>query len=532
MTEVQSQDLHRLRTVIDAMPTPILVEDENRLLVCVNQAFCDMFGISLPPDQLIGSDCAQAAEEAKHLFSDPDTFIQRIGVRLAARIPVEQEVLMMQDGRVLERSYTPIYLDKVYQGHFWQYEDVTDRTTIARELEASRDRAWEASRLKSEFLAMMSHEIRTPMNGVLGVAELLLLTELDESQRDLASIIYDESHALLRILNDILDFSRIEAGKVILDPVPFSIYELFDHIAELMRHQMERKGLVFQVTLPLGVPLLYGDGGRLRQVVINLINNALKFTKKGQVDVVVQAEEMSDQRIGLHIQVRDTGIGIAPEKINLLFEPFAQGDTSTTREHGGTGLGLAIVKRLVTLLGGSIVVTSEPGRGSTFNVSVPMERSEKPSQAFATTSKEAQMAEPSPAPVKSSTKQILVVEDNAPNRELVMDYLHIFGYRDVQFAEDGKEAVELVLEKVDHPFALILMDIQLVRMDGITATKMIREFELSIGRHTPIVALTASAMRGDEARFLAAGLDDVLLKPIQRAQLLQVLKTYAGDPAN
>lgn len=522
-----NQDLRRLRLMIDSLPTPTLIEDENRALVCVNQAFCDMFQIVASPDDLIGADCAQAAEYAKPLFSEPETFIDGINWALASRQPIKGEVIPLKDGRVLERRYMPLYLDGTYQGHFWQYEDITERHVMARELEASRDRAWESSRLKSEFLAMMSHEIRTPMNGVIGMAELLLSTNLDETQRDYATMIYEESNALLRILNDILDFSRIEAGKVVLDPVPYSVYELCAHIAEIARRQAERKGLAFHVVLPPGIPVLFGDGGRLRQIVINLITNAIKFTKKGSVSLIVEAETAADQQILLRIHVRDTGVGIEPEKIPALFEPFIQGDSSTTRQHGGTGLGLAIVKRLVTLLNGEIDVTSEPGHGSTFTVSVTMDRSSDSSSAFATSSKAVQWSAPLPKATDSS-KRILVVEDNAANRQLTMDYLHMLGYHNLQFAEDGEEAVELVQAANEHPFALILMDIQLLRVDGLTATRMIRTSEAEINRHTPIVALTAHAMAEDRRACLAAGMDDVLVKPVQRASLLKVLTTYVS----
>lgn len=524
-TSDAEQNLRRLRTTIDALPSPVLIEDQDRRLVCVNQAFCDLFGIEADPDALIGADCAQAAEYAKPLFAEPNAFIAGIDRALKAQKPIKGESLTLKDGRVLERSYTPIFLDSTYQGHFWQYNDVTDLVAKARELEASRDRAWEASRLKSEFLAIMSHEIRTPMNGVICMAELLLTTQMDDAQRDVTTIIYEESQSLLRILNDILDFSRIEAGKVVLDPVPFSIYELFVHIADVTRHQAERKGLSFQTSLQPGLPVLYGDGGRLRQIVINLLNNAIKFTKKGGIYLSVTAQTTPDQQVALQIQVQDTGKGIPPEKVAAMFEPFTQGDTSTTREYGGTGLGLAIVKRLVTLLGGKIEVTSEPGKGSTFTVQLVMEASDGEYEAFATSEKAAAQSTPQSVPADEE-KRILVVEDNYANRQLAMEYLHRLGHRNLQFAEDGQEAVELVMAAADKPYSLILMDIQLIRMDGMTATKAIREFERPLGRHTPVVALTAHATMEDHRACLAAGMDDVLIKPLQRTLLAKVLSAY------
>lgn len=368
------QDNRRLRTMIGALRTAVLIENENRALVGVNRAFCDLFQIDASPDDLIGTDCAQTAEFSKHLFTEPDYFMQVTERAMTKRQPISGELFTLIDGRMLECSYTPIFLDDVHQGHFWQYEDVTGQHIIARELEASRDRAWAEARMKSEVLAIMSHEVRTPMNGVIGMAELLLSTALNHEQREYATVIYEESHALLRTLNDVLDFSKIEAGKVELDPVPFSLPDLMGSIVDVARHEARRKGLEFHARLPSEVPMLYGDGGRLRQIIVNLLHNAVKFTKQGTVALDIESSLISDQKVALRIEVRDTGIGIPADKLASLFEPFTQAERSTARKHGGTGLGLAIVKQLVSLLNGRIDVTSAPGQGTTFTVHVTLHR--------------------------------------------------------------------------------------------------------------------------------------------------------------
>ncbi|MBK8020817.1 MAG: response regulator [Chloroflexi bacterium] len=522
----EGQNIRRLRVMIDALPSPVLIEDEHRSLLCVNQAFCKMFAIGGDPEDLIGVDCAVAAERSKYLFANPEGYIEGIETTLANRKAVSEETLMMADGRVLQRSYTPIFLDDQYQGHFWQYEDITHMRIVARELEASRDRAWEASRLKSEFLAIMSHEIRTPMNGVIGMSELLLSTNLDDIQRDYATVIYEESHALLRILNDILDFSKIEAGKVELDPVPFSLYELVASIADITRHEAARKGLALQLHLPPDVPMLYGDGGRVRQIIVNLMNNAIKFTKRGGVSLMVDAAPTPDKRVALRFDVRDTGIGIAPDKLEALFEPFTQADGSTTRKYGGTGLGLAIVKRLVNLLGGQIQVASEPGRGTIFTVQVQVDLASAHIEEYADETPGPNW-HAAPPPVESFDRRILVVEDNAANRMLIVDYLNMLGYQNLDLAEDGDEAVRMV-QASPHPYALVLMDLQMPRMDGLTATRLIRQHEAGLDRHTPVVALTAHALPEYQTASQDAGMDDFLVKPVQRAKLVKVLSSFLG----
>jgi len=523
-TEKILQDNRRMRMMIDALPTPVLVEDEHRVLVCVNKAFCELFGIAAAPDMLIGVDCAQSAEYSKHLFADPDGFIKGIEKTLVRQTPIYDEVLVMADGRVLERSYTPIILDDIYNGHFWKYTDVTAQTIITHELEASRDRAWEESRFKSEFLAMMSHEIRTPMNGVIGMTELLLTTPLNDTQQDYATVVYEESLALLRILNDILDFSKIEAGKVVLDPVPFSLHELTANIVDVMQYQAKRKGLEFHVVMPTECPVLYGDGGRLRQIIINLLNNAMKFTQKGSVTLHIDAQSTADQRISLHIQVIDTGIGIASGKLKSLFEPFVQGDSATTRKHGGVGLGLAIVKRLADLLEGHIEVSSDVGFGTIFTVEINMPIATVMDKSFAKSAQEVLPLSTVEA-ISPLLQWILVVEDNPNNRQLMVDYLSMLGFKNLQFVEDGEQAVNAV-QTSPEPYALILMDIQMPRMNGLTATRLIRQYEIPLQRHTPIVALTAKAMQQDKDACMDAGMDAVLVKPVQRANLLNVLMTY------
>lgn len=515
-----------LKMVIDHMDSAILIEDEDRRVVAVNQSFCDLFSLELDPKEMFGMDCSRFAEGTKQRFVDPNGYVRGVEQLLLNRLLVADDQLEMVDGRILLRRYMPVEIDNENRGNYWQYDDITENKVIAHELEASRDRAWEASRLKSEFLATMSHEIRTPMNGIIGMSELLMSTQLDEQQREFATIIFEESQALLHIINDILDFSKIEAGKVILDPVPFSPVELMTNIAETIKHSCSRKGLEFNFTIPPHLPVLIADGGRLRQIVVNLLGNAVKFTKHGSVSLNVDGM-MINSSFRLYIEVRDTGIGIAPDKLDSLFDPFTQADGSTTRKYGGTGLGLAIVRRLVDLQNGELHVQSEPGVGTDFALAFEMEvAADSAQQVFAAQTEIVVPVLPDPSRAKGQT--ILIVEDNTMNQQVIVDYLAGLGFTSVVLAGDGDDAVKTITARPDE-FALVLMDIQMPRMDGLTATRAIRKLETGLDRHVPIVALTARAMQNDREQCLAAGMDDFLVKPIVKARLIDVLNTYMRE---
>jgi CheY-like chemotaxis protein/anti-sigma regulatory factor (Ser/Thr protein kinase) len=388
------------------------------------------------------------------------------------------------------------------------------------ELRGAMEAAESASRSKSEFVANMSHEIRTPMNGILGTTDLALESGPGPEQAEYLRMIKASADSLLTIINDVLDFSKIEAGRLDLDPVEFDLREGIESAARLLALRAHEKGLELTCEVKPDTPrTVIGDAARLRQVIVNLLGNAIKFTRSGEVTLMAGVEAMDGDRAILHFCVRDTGIGIAPEKQKTIFEAFTQADSSITRLFGGTGLGLTIASRLVGMLGGRIWVESEPGRGSSFHFTARF--------AVAPTS----IPAPVPAPSypehngidRSATParlNILIAEDNPTNQHLLRRILEKRGHAAV-VACDGREALNALSRQ---EFDLVLMDVQMPEMDGLQTTAVIREQERSSGRHQKIIALTAHAMKGDEERCLAAGMDGYLSKPIQIRQLAEVLE--------
>ena len=392
------------------------------------------------------------------------------------------------------------------------------KVEIERLLHESR----QAARVKSEFLANISHEVRTPLNGIMGMTDLVLHSGLNEDQSECLRLVKTSADALLTVINDVLDFSKIEAGKLDLDLVEFSPEELLRDTLTPLQVVARGKGLTLAWRLAPAVPQrVVGDSGRLRQVLTNLTGNAVKFTEHGSVEVDAGAENAPEGRLRLFFQVRDTGIGIPPEKQALIFEPFRQADGSTSRRYGGTGLGLAICQRLTAMMGGHLGVASEAGAGSVFHFT-----------AMVTA-----VARKFPDPAKAAEEEaemprglrLLLAEDNLVNQKLTRRLLENGGC-EVVCAMDGVEAVRAF---ADGPFDVVLMDVQMPNMDGLEATAALRKHELALGRHTPILALTANAMQGDRDRCLAAGMDGYVTKPIQRAQLFRAIRelTVSADVA-
>ena len=515
MVELQLEEqLRFVEVLLEATPTAIYLKDTAGRYLRFNQAFEALFGIERA--QWIGK-----------------TVFDLVPGEVAAMMHAKDQDLF-QSGAIqtYEASFTHRQTGVVREGLYWKAPltnsagevsglvgtilDITERNRLNQELQHAKRRAEAASQAKSDFLANMSHEIRTPMNGVIGMTDLALDTPLNATQHEYLSIVKSSAQALLVILNDILDFSKIEAGKLDIEAVDFFLSSTLTETLKTIVARAEKKGLALVCELAPDLPeQVCGDPGRIRQVLTNLCDNAIKFTAQGSVTVSAVCLPLAGGGLALQLSVRDTGIGIPADKQPGVFEAFSQADTSTTRQYGGTGLGLTICARLVALMGGRIWVESTPGVGSSFHFTVRVQAVRHapvvavlPTQAF-----------------KPQALQVLLVEDHPVNQILSTTLLKKWGHS-VVLANNGQEAVDLF---PGQAWDLVLMDMQMPVMGGVEATRLIRASEPP-GQRTPIVAMTANAMEADRQACLEAGMDDHLAKPFNSSTLRAMIERMGVLP--
>jgi PAS domain S-box-containing protein len=511
-----------LQAVIDASPTLIFIKDRDGIWILANQTLADIYGLT--PQQMVGITHQEMGQHLGLPEAELEHFLetdQRV-IDTGESMVIPEQPFTTTNGRMrwLQTTKVPIHVEGRGRCVLGVCVDVTARREVETELQRAKLAAEDASRAKSEFLANMSHEIRTPMNGVIGMTELALDTALTEEQREYLGTVKSSADSLLSLLNDILDFSKIEAGKLDFETIEFSLRDTLDDTMKTLSFRADQKGLELACHIPPDVPdALLGDPARLRQILVNLVGNAIKFTMSGEVVVRVLTASEGGGEVALDVSVTDTGVGIPPEKQRAIFDAFTQADSSMTRTYGGTGLGLTISTRLVELLGGRLSVESEVGRGSTFRFTARFALQESPPARAAAIDME-----------MLRDLRVLVVDDNATNRRILHDVL-VGWHMEPVLTESGRSALD-VLEETKHgrqPFSLILLDAQMPDMDGFAVSEVIRHDPHLVG--SMLVMLTSSGLRGDAARCRELGIEAYLAKPIRQADLLATIRKVLGPQA-
>ena len=503
-----SDQLHLVEELIETIQLPVYLKNPAGHYVRVNRAFESFFNVRR--ENIIGAtlqDLLPPEDAQIHAERDVELFARKGTQSYEA-------LVHSRDGRAHDTLYHKAILtrrDGSVSGLLGTIVDITDRKRAEIEVIRAKEAAEAANRAKSDFLANMSHEIRTPMNGVIGMTDLALETVLSAEQREYLTIVKSSAESLLTIINDILDFSKIEAGKLLVEDIPFDLHRLLSDTLKPLAVRARANRLKVLTDLPPDIPrFVRGDPGRIRQILVNLLGNAIKFTVQGEIALYVAVMQIQDGRATLHFAVRDTGIGIAPDKRELVFEAFAQEDSSTTRKYGGTGLGLSICRRLVGLMGGSMWLHSELDKGSTFHFSLPLQLAEKMKSVL-------------PPLIDITGRHLLIVDDNATNRRTLQGILATL-HASSTGADSAEEA--LALMRAGHErFDCILLDAQMPGMDGYELAKCLRAEHPDL---PPMLMLSSGALRGDALRCEELGIGGFFAKPISSDELLAALGRLFG----
>ncbi|MCG2575748.1 response regulator [Dechloromonas sp. XY25] len=506
-----SDQLHLVEELIETIPLPVYLKDTAGHYVRLNRAFESFFQVQR--DGILGATLQELLPpEDVRIHADRDS-------ELFARKGTQsyEATVHSRDGRAYDTLYHKAILtrrDGSVFGLLGTIVDITDRKRAEIETIRAKEAAEAANRAKSDFLANMSHEIRTPMNGVIGMTDLALETDLSAEQSEYLTIVKSSAESLLTIINDILDFSKIEAGKLLVEDIPFDLRRLISDTLKPLAVRAHASHLKLRTDLPPDMPrFVRGDPGRIRQILVNLIGNAIKFTAHGEIALHVDVTQVQKGLATLHFAVSDTGIGIAPDKRELIFEAFAQEDSSTTRKYGGTGLGLSICRRLIALMGGSMWLHSELGKGSTFHFSLPLQLAERTQPA-------------APPLADIAGRHLLIVDDNATNRRTlqgVLATLHVSST-----GADCAETALTVMRAGHERFDCILLDAQMPGMDGYELAQRLRAEHADL---PPMLMLSSGALRGDALRCEELGIGGFFAKPISGDELLAALGRLFAAPA-